>query len=96
MGQGLHVDEVDDASQPYLLHDSYTGKEVAYASAYAVVQADSIEDLLDLVLRDEFRVIEVISPGQISLTQRELGRLLAQANNRMRGIARTLARETGI
>lgn len=90
----MHVDEVDDASQPYLFYDSYTGKQVAYASAYAVVQADSPEDLLDLVLRDEFRVIEVMSPEEIRLTPRELGRLLAQANNRMRSIARTLARET--
>lgn len=77
-----------------MAYRGYAGQQTAYASAYATVQADSVEDILDLVLREEFRTVEVLEPDTVTLNRRELGRLLAEANARVRTITSSFAGHT--
>ena len=41
-----------------------------------VVSADSLEDLLRFIIREEFRRIEILEPASILLNNREIERLL--------------------
>ncbi|MEA4882197.1 MAG: hypothetical protein VB144_00810 [Clostridia bacterium] len=83
---------MDVSPETYVIADPLTDEEVAYSPVYATVTADSLEDLAEFILRDEFRTVEVIDPQEMKLSQREVGRLLARANSRLRAMAQVMAR----
>ena len=92
--QGIRVEDVDSGHETYVLIDPATDQEVAYSPVYVVVQADSIEDLADFTLRDEFRTIEILDPPELTLSPQEIGRLLARANQRLRTMAQLMVRRS--
>ncbi|MDI6871304.1 MAG: hypothetical protein QME79_08105 [Bacillota bacterium] len=74
--QGLRVLEVDSSAEVYQVHDVVTGEEVAYAPVTIELEADSIEDLIRFILREEFRKIEVLEPAELLLTHYDAERFL--------------------
>lgn len=82
--QGLSVEELDEEKDVYLIPDVVNHKEIAYAPLELTVDADSIEDLMQFTLREEFRKIKILEPNEISLSNGEVERLLFKVNEEYR------------
>lgn len=81
--QGLNVEEFDLEHEIYLVHDN-DSREVAYAPVELLVEADTIEDLMQLTLREEFRKIRVLEPDKLFLSNNEMERFLFKVNEEFR------------
>ena len=81
--QGLSVAEFNLEHDVYLVHDN-EAREVAYAPVELLVEADTIEDLMQLTLREEFRKIKVLEPNKLSLSSNEMERFLFRVNEEFR------------
>ena len=77
--QGLNMAEFDLEHEVYLVQDDES-KAVAYAPVEMLVEADSIEDLMQLTLRTEFRKIKVLEPEKLLLFTSEMERFLFKVN----------------
>lgn len=78
--QGLSIAELDSDHEVYLVPEGDTHPETAYAPVELIVEADSIEDLMQLTLREEFRKIKVIEPQELFLTNSQVERFLFKVN----------------
>ncbi len=74
--KGIKIMDIDIGSEVYVVYDEITNIEVAYAPITLDVISDTLEDLMILVAREDFRKIEVISNHPISLTRIEAERML--------------------
>lgn len=82
--QGLNVEEMDVDREVYVIADGENHKETAYAPLELTIEADSIEDLMQFTLREEFRKIKILEPNQISLSNGDVERLLFKVNEEYR------------
>lgn len=82
--QGIRVLDVDTTPEVYEVTDAVTGESVAYAPVIVQVEADSIEDLVRFILREEFRKIEVLEPDEIHLTHYDAERFLYRMGEEMK------------
>jgi hypothetical protein len=82
--QGLSVKDLNVERDVYILSDEESRKEIAYAPLELIVEADSIEDLMQFTLREEFRKIKILEPDQISLSNGDLERLIFKVNEEYR------------
>ena len=78
--QGLSIAELDSDHEVYMVPEGENQPETAYAPVELIVEADSIEDLMQLTLREEFRKIKVIEPQEFSLTNSQVERFLFKVN----------------
>lgn len=74
--QGINILDIDIGTEVYTVYDDVTNMDTAYAPIILDVVADSVEDLVKLVARDDFRKIEVLSPGTITLNRVDVERAL--------------------
>ncbi len=76
--QGIAFDEFDASMDIYLVNegDQRRKKEVAYAPLLVTFFTDDIEDVVPLLIRPEFKKIEVLGPENINIERLELERLL--------------------
>jgi hypothetical protein len=76
--QGVVIEDFDASMDIYLVNegDHRRKQEVAYAPLLITIQADNIEDIFPLLLRPEFKKIEVLGPESINIRRLELERLL--------------------
>lgn len=76
--QGLTFEHFDASMDIYLVEegDQRRKREAAFAPLVITLKADSIEDVFPLLLRPEFKKIEVLGPDNIKITKVELERLL--------------------
>jgi len=77
--QGINVENMD-LGELYSVYDEEMDEEIAFAPLELIVRADSLEDLLRFVVREEFRRIEILEPSNIVLTGKEIERLLFKIN----------------
>lgn len=82
--QGVNVEDFNADREVYVLSDEENRKETAYAPLELVVEADSIEDLMEFTLREEFRKIKILEPEHISLSNGDLERLIFKVNEEYR------------
>ncbi len=87
--QGIVVEDIDTTMEIYTAPDETTGEDIAYAPAVLTVCADTLEDVLRLVMREEFRRVEVMEPDQLTLSRYEIERLLFKVSDEF-GQARQL------
>lgn len=80
--QGLSVADLDLQQEVYTISEG--DQEVAYAPVEVVVEADSIEDLMPLALREEFRKIKLLEPDELSISTVDLERFLFKVNEEYR------------
>jgi len=76
--QGVVLEDVDLSLDVYSM-DEITGRrlqDVAYAPVLLTLRLENIEDLIPLLLRPEFRKIEVLSPESITICRMDLERTL--------------------
>ncbi len=78
--QGIEVISID-AGETYILHDEKKGEDLAFAPLEIHLQADSLEDIIRFIMKEEFRRIEILQPLDIKLTNKEAERLLFKVND---------------
>ena len=81
--QGIYVEGID-LGEIYNLYDEELDDEVAHAPLELIVLADTLEDLLRFIMRDEFRRIEIMEPSTLTLNSKEVEKLLFRINEIMR------------
>lgn len=80
--QGILVEGID-LGEIYSLHDEELDDEVAFAPLELIVYADTLEDTLRFILREEFRRIEIIEPPSLVLNCRDIEKLLFRTSEIM-------------
>jgi len=78
--QGLSIADLNSDHEVYLVPEDAHNPETACAPVELLVEADSLEDLMQLTLMEEFRKIKVIEPSELFLTNAELERFLFKIN----------------
>lgn len=91
--QGVHIEDISLGGEVYTVFDEQSNTEVAYAPAEFIVVADSIEDLVRFVCREDFRRIEILEPDIVVLSRLEIERLLFRVNEEVKSLQRWLERK---
>ena len=74
--QGINIEDIDIGNEVYTVYDEVNNSDIAYAPVILDVMADTLEDLVRLVSREDFRKIDVLFPDVLSLSQVEAERVL--------------------
>lgn len=74
--QGIRIEDIDMSQDIYSLVDDITGKKIAYAPVVITFFADSIEDAIKFVVKEEFRTVEIIEPEELQLSKGDMEKLL--------------------
>ncbi|MEW6621613.1 MAG: hypothetical protein AB1420_00530 [Bacillota bacterium] len=82
--QGVKVDDIDVGLEIYTVFDEISGDDVAYAPVVMTIEADTLEDVLRFIMRDEFRKIEILQPQELYLGKQEAERLLFKMNSELK------------
>ncbi|MEG6521072.1 hypothetical protein [Desulfotomaculum sp. 1211_IL3151] len=82
--QGIQVEEIDMGTEVYIVQDEITNNEVAYAPVIIQLRAETLEDVVRFIARDDFRKIEIIDPPNLSLSRYDVERLLFRVAEEMR------------
>ncbi|MGB9805053.1 hypothetical protein [Desulfofundulus sp.] len=94
--QGIQVEDVDLSLDIYTVYDDVNNQEVAYAPVVLQLTADTLEDLIRFVARDEFRKIEIVAPGVLSLNKHEIERLMFRIFEEFTNYRRHLERKYNV
>ncbi|MGI6574460.1 MAG: hypothetical protein ACOX3A_01080 [bacterium] len=90
--QGLQIEDTNTSFEIYHIYDEELGTEIAFAPAEVIVRADSLEEILRFIMKEEFRKIEVLEPDEFNLSRYELERLLFKVNSETRNFIQYLQR----
>lgn len=82
--QGLQVEEIDMSAEVYTVQDEVTGNENAYAPVVLQLRAETLEDVVRFIARDDFRKIEILEPANLALSKYDVERLLFRVTEEMR------------
>ena len=91
--QGIRIETINMDIEIYTVYDEVLNSDVAYAPLELLISADSLEDLLRFITRDDFRLIEIIEPPAIKLTCYDIERLLFRVSEEMTKYKQTLERK---
>lgn len=91
--RGITIEEIDTNIEVYTIFDEETGRQAAYAPLEILVSADRIEDIIGLIMRPEFRRIEVMHPEETYLTNKDLERLLYKINEELNNFTQALEKK---
>lgn len=73
--QGIQVEDIVYLDL-YTVYESLDEAEITYAPIELLISLDSLEDCLQFISRNEFRRLQVIEPARVTLSSRELERIL--------------------
>ncbi len=73
--QGIRVEDIAYLDL-YLVYDEQDEAEIAYAPLELLIALDSLEDSLQFICRSEFKRLQVVEPDRVSLSSRQLERVL--------------------
>jgi len=91
--QGITILDIDIGTEVYSFLDDISNTETAYAPVILDVAADSVEDLLKLVAREDFRKIDIISPPVINMDSLGVERVLFRVAEELKGYRSLLERK---
>ena len=80
--QGSYIENID-LCEIYSVYDEEMDEEIAYAPLELIVSAESLEDLLRFIMKEEFRRVEILEPASIVLNNKEMERVLFKMNELM-------------
>ncbi|MDR3289416.1 MAG: hypothetical protein LBT22_08315 [Peptococcaceae bacterium] len=80
--QGIIIEDIDLSLEVYVVRETEKRRdcEIAYAPVILTIRTESIEDLIPLLMNNEFRRIEFLSPENIQIHRLEMERLLFKLN----------------
>ncbi|MHB1127175.1 MAG: hypothetical protein ACYC2T_09480 [Bacillota bacterium] len=93
--QGVTIEDIDVGADIYTVFDETSGVEVAYAPVILTARAESIQDALRLIMREEFRKVEILEPDHIYLNRSEIERLLFSMNEELQHLRGLWERRAG-
>jgi len=82
--QGIAIEEVDMSSEVYMVFDEFINAQIAFAPVGLTIVADSLEDIVRFIAREEFRKIEIIEPENMVLTKVDIERILFKVSEELR------------
>lgn len=85
--QGISIEEVNIDLPLYSVYDDVQDDVVAFAPMEVTLSADSIEDIVAFIMRDEFRKIAMLAPEQLCVSRFDAERLFFRMNETMRMVA---------
>lgn len=91
--QGIRVEDVDMSLDLYTVYDEVQNLQISYAPVVLTVEADSLEDIVKFVAREEFRKIELLEPDNIVLSRMDTERILFRLSEEMRSYRMQLERK---
>ncbi|MEW6541280.1 MAG: hypothetical protein AB1402_06680 [Bacillota bacterium] len=91
--QGIRIEDISLGGEIYTVFDEQGNVEVAYAPAELTLVADTVEDLVRFVVRDDFRRIEVLEPANVVLRRLDVERLMFRVNEENKAVQRMLERK---
>ena len=74
--QGIHIVDIDASIEVYTVYNEITNSDTAYAPLVLTIKADSLENIIRFITREDFRKIEILDPAFISLNHSDIERLL--------------------
>ncbi len=90
--QGIRIEDIDLNVEAYSVRDDSSNTEVAYAPVILHLTADSLEDLIRFVVREDFRKVEILEPPNLLLTRYDVERLLFRINEELKNYRTWLER----
>lgn len=93
--QGVTIEDIDMSIDVYTVYDDINNTDVAYAPVLLVISADTLQDVLRFVVRDEFRKIEILEPPGIQLTKQDIERLFFRMSEEMNNYRDYMERKYG-
>ncbi len=80
--QGVFIEDVDLSLDVYVVSEEEGRRtiEVAYAPVILTLRVENLDDLLPLLLKPEFRKVDILSPENISFHRLDLERLFYGIN----------------
>ena len=91
--QGISIEDVDLSREVYSVYDEIINAQVAFAPVVLTVSADSLEDVVRFIAREEFRKIEIIEPDYMVLSKIDIERVLFRVSEELRGYRVLLERK---
>ncbi len=91
--QGIMIDDIDMSHEVYAVIDEVSGKEVAYAPVVVSFKADSIDDALKFLMKEEFRTVQIVEPQELVLSGIDVERLIQRVNEELLNYKRYLERK---
>lgn len=82
--QGIHIEDIDMSLEVYTVFDDILNEKAGFAPLTVIVSADTIEDALRFVIKEEFRKVEVIEPTDFHLSRLDIERLLFSVNDEIK------------
>jgi len=82
--QGIHIEDIDTSLDTYMVYDDFNSSEVAYAPLVLQFTADSLEDIIKFIVREDFRRIEIALPHSLSLNKHEIERFLFRVSEEVK------------
>lgn len=91
--QGVRIVNIDMGLEVYTVYDDVNNIEIAYAPVILEILADSLEDLLKFVARDDFRKIEVMSPNTLEMQRYDVERMLFRVSEEIKSFKNHMERK---
>ncbi|WP_242868728.1 hypothetical protein [Desulfotomaculum copahuensis] len=91
--QGIQINDLDLSMDIYTIHDDIENHDVAFAPVIMDVSADTLEDLVRFIARDDFRKVEIISPAALNFYKTEMERLLFSVSREFKQMRENLERK---
>lgn len=82
--QGIQIVDIDASAEVYTVYDDLTNSDTAYAPLVLTVKADSLENTIRFIARDDFRKIEILDPAYVTLNHSDIERLLFKVYEEMK------------
>ncbi|MCF8011008.1 MAG: hypothetical protein K9L17_00900 [Clostridiales bacterium] len=81
--QGIYIENIDTSGDVFSVYDELAHREIAYAPVVLTISADTLEDVIPFITREEFRKIQIIKPQDLYLTRYEGERLFFNMHQQM-------------
>lgn len=91
--QGISIEDIDMNTEVYTVYDDINHTEVAYAPVVIVISADTLQDVLRFVAREEFRKIEILEPASVQLSKHDIERLFFRMSEELKASQQHMERK---
>ncbi len=91
--QGIAIEDIDMSIEVYTVYDDINHSDVAYAPVVLTVSADTLQDVLRFIAREDFRKIEILEPQTIQLSKYGIERLLFKISEELKSYREHLERK---
>lgn len=91
--QGISIEEVDMSADVYVVFDEIANTDVAFAPVILTISADTLEDVIRFIAREEFKKVEILQPDSMTLSRIDIERILFRVSEELRGYRLLLERK---